>query len=247
MIRRNWRILVLALIITASLAYAARADGREIETWRVETTSQGPVYIHIPEDRDPEAGVLIYIHGHRSDKTTEWYVDSVWEKHDLSRKFDASGSKAILVAVASWTGKGQGVSWPNLGKLLKFLEARIGPIPYVHAMGHSGAWKNLGYWAERPKLDHLTLLDSTYGSLKQFRNFGKRGRMDIVVGKWGKPRSNSKVILKGLKFCKVALSVVASSECPVVFVEERVRHSNWAIDDHMVEFMRRGAALRASD
>ena len=71
--------------------------------------------------------------------------------------------------------------------------------------------------------------------------------MDIAVGKWGKPRSNSKVILKGLKFCKVALSLVATSECPVVFVEERIRHSNWAIDDHMIQFFIRGYALRSLD
>jgi hypothetical protein len=228
------------MFITAALVIEARAD-----TYNKD--KQGPVYIHIPKDRDPKAGVVIYVHGHRSDKTTDWYVDSVMKKHDLIRKFEASGSKAAFVVVATWDGKGRGVSWPDLGELVVHLRGTLGSIPYVHAIGHSGAWKNLGYWASSPHLDHLTLLDSTYGRLKAFRNFGKRGRLDIVVGKWGKPRSNSKVILKGLKFCKVALSVVSTSECPVVFVEERVRHSNWAIDDHMIEFMKRGAALRATD
>ena len=250
--RMNWKIAAVALIITGVLVAAARASVPEstvtfLPTTIREVTKKGPVYIHIPPDRDPKAGVLIYVHGHRSDFTTKWYVDSVWNKHDLPGKFDASKSKAVLVAVASWDGKKKGVSWPDLDVLVTKLERQLGPIPYVHAMGHSGAWKNLSQWSRSARLDHLTLLDSTYGGLKDFRNFGKVKRMDIAVGKWGKPRSNAKVVLKGLQFCAVRLKNVASSKCRVIAVEEKIRHSNWAIDNAMIEFMARGAVLRASD
>lgn len=235
----RWRIAVVAAVITVVLvvlAYKANADTRTM-------TENGPVYIVEPADRDPRAGVLIYVHGHRSDRTTDWYVDSVWKKHELSRKFKASGSKAVLVVVASWDGKGKGVEWPNLNKLVEYLETRLGPISHVHAMGHSGAWKNLSYWARQKRLDHLTLLDSTYGGLKAFRDFGKTKILDIAVGKWGKPRSNAKVVLKGLPSCKVRLKDVAQSRCRVIAVEEKIRHSDWAAGEAMIEFMRRGYAL----
>jgi hypothetical protein len=143
--------------------------------WRL-ATAKGPVHVWQPSGYDSAtAGVVVYVHGYYTN------VDNAWVQHALAEQFAASKANALFIVPEAPSASTDEVLWPRLGELLAAVEQGLGelafPDPDGHTVvvGHSGAWRTLGSWADEaiqgpkqepkqePKVDVFLLLDALYG------------------------------------------------------------------------------------
>lgn len=141
--------------------------------WRLQT-KKGPVHVWRPRGYDPAtAGTVIYVHGYYTN------VDGAWVQHALAEQFAASKLNALFIVPEAPSGGNEEVFWPVLSELLKEVERQLAGIkargPIV-AVGHSGAWRTLGSWAQDQdqdkngvKVDDFILLDALYGMDDKFQ------------------------------------------------------------------------------
>ncbi len=159
--------------------------------WRLET-DRGPVHVWVPPGYDgASAGIVIYVHGYRTD------VDHAWTEHHLAEQFLASKQNALFIAVGAPESYRERVSWPSLGRLLREVRRQTHlarPWGHVVAVGHSGAYRTILRWLDYRPLDHVVLLDGMYGHEEEFDDWmkeGNGGRRLILVGadtlRWTEP------------------------------------------------------------
>ncbi len=156
--------------------------------WRLQT-DKGPIHVWRPRGYDPtSAGTVLYVHGYYTN------VDGAWVQHALAEQFAASKLNALFIVPEAPSGGNEEVFWPVLSELLKEVERQLAGIkargPIV-AVGHSGAWRTLGSWAQEQdkdgaKVDDFILLDALYGMDDKFQAWlarqpsGEEPRMTLV-------------------------------------------------------------------
>jgi hypothetical protein len=127
--------------------------------WRFET-ARGVVHCWIPEDYDAAtAATVVFVHGYWID------VDTAWASYRLAEQFALAGINAMFIAAEAPSTKWEPLAWPSLADLLaavgNSVEAAM-PTQRLVAVGHSGAYRNLGAWLAHPALDTVILLDAAY-------------------------------------------------------------------------------------
>lgn len=122
---------------------------------------RGPVHVWIPAGYRADTGAtIVYVHGYYNN------VDTAWTGHQLPQQFAASSLNAIFVAPEAPIGNRSSVNYPDLGELLRLVEAQAG-VPrgaaLTVAIGHSGAFRTLETWLDEPLLDQIVMVDAMYG------------------------------------------------------------------------------------
>lgn len=153
------------------------AGGRH---WRIET-ERGPLHVWIPRGyHRPKAGMVVYIHGHR---TT---ADQAWKHHKLPQQFRKSRQNAMFVVPEAPINGTQPIHWPSLAKMKRAISRagiRMPDGPTV-VIGHSGAFRTIAKWVDHRVLAEVILLDALYGRQSQFLEFihkGKRAKHHKLV------------------------------------------------------------------
>jgi hypothetical protein len=169
----TWTVtLVVALLL--AWGGSGRADSTagnaagEGGYWRLDT-GNGPVHVWLPAGYDPDrAGVVVYVHGYRTD------ADRAWSEHFLAEQFGASGRNAVFIVPEAPTGPHRSRTWRRLGDLLDtvFEQTDLSrPGGELVAMGHSGAYRTLVSWLGYSELDTVISLDTMYGVERYFADW----------------------------------------------------------------------------
>lgn len=224
---------------------------------RLEHPTKGPVHVWFPRKYNPEDGITVFVHGFGVGKP--WYVDKAVTEFALGHKLDMTMNRAAMVAIASKSGKGEPVLWKDLDELTAFLsenvintKTRPWPFTRVHAIGHSGAYANIALWLGNEKLDHVTLLDSTYGKMNAFATWAaaEGNSLDVAVFKGTKTHKNALKILEKLPgfYTWQAIPDHEMSHidvCKVGYMPVRMAHMKW-VTEHgpMMFFLTRAQMIR---
>jgi hypothetical protein len=152
--------------------------------WRI-VTENGPVHVWIPPgyDRDT-AGVVYYLHGHKSS------ADDAWKNHHLSRQFKKSRQNAMFIVPEAQSSSREQVHWKAMSDLRKAISRRgrirvpDGPVVVI---GHSGAFGTLNKWLDNRNLEEVILLDALWAYERLFADFIHSGKRSadhkmIIVG-----------------------------------------------------------------
>lgn len=148
--------------------------------WRIES-ERGVVHVYAPPGYDARrAGLVVYVHGCRTD------VDRAWRDHHLREQFLASRQNALFVVPQAPASLDAPLRWESLQTLRDALaDARIQiPSGGVIAVGHSGAYRTIARWLSEPELSEIILLDGLYRDPAPFEAFAAaQGHKLILVGK----------------------------------------------------------------
>jgi hypothetical protein len=127
--------------------------------WRLDT-SRGAVHCWAPADYDAaSAATVVFVHGYWID------VDTAWASYRLAEQFALTGINALFIAPEAPSGKWAPIAWPSLTELVTTVGYGIDvamPTRRLVAVGHSGAYRNIGAWLASPALDTVVLLDAAY-------------------------------------------------------------------------------------
>lgn len=208
---------------------------------RLEHPTRGPVHIWVPDNYSPKCGATVFIHGFNLGSPVTWYVDSAVEEFDLAGKAERAHVGSMVIAIASRVGRGKPIHWPSFADLRTFVDDNSDDsIPeWVHVIGHSGGYANIALWLKEGEesIDHVSLLDATYG---QFDVFAKwiaepRRALDICVSKGTRTHRNAARILDDLPGYYIFLrGMDARQNSRVTYYPTRRSHMSWVIDDDVI-------------
>jgi hypothetical protein len=152
--------------------------------------------------RARDAALVIYVHGFYTD------ADKAWVTHRLPEQFEASGRNALFVAAAGRTAAGEPLPWPALPALLAAVtETAEMPAGPLVAVGHSGAYKEIGGWLAHPRLRTVLLLDGLYGLETELRHWLARPRHRMAL-------VSKDTAAAAERFCRRLSYAVTRPRCP---------------------------------
>ncbi len=244
----SWSARILLAIVLGGVVRAAPARAEPADTgtnlrpglvdeallggrhWRLEST-RGPIHVWVPPGYDgASAGIVIYVHGYRTD------VNHAWIDHHLAEQFLASKQNALFIAVGAPESYRERVSWPSLGRLLSEVRKQTHlarPWGHVVAIGHSGAYRTILCWLDYRPLDHVILLDGMYGHEDEFDAWMKRGRGQrklILVGadtlRWTEPFVREHPKARAFDFIPEHLADIpeARRKAPLLYLRSQFDH-----------------------
>jgi hypothetical protein len=126
----------------------------------------GAIHVWVPPGYHPDgAATVVYVHGYYTD------IDGAWTGHQLPEQFAMSAINALFIAPEAPNGSRQGIQYPDLGELVRYVEAKAGVVrgagPLV-VIGHSGGYRTLERWLDEPTLEEVILVDALYAELEPF-------------------------------------------------------------------------------
>jgi hypothetical protein len=129
--------------------------------WRL-WTDNGAVHVWIPPGyRASSAGIAVYVHGYYLN------ADEAWDQHQLAAQFAASGRNALFIVPEASSCDHEEPLWKELPALLETVrrlskvQPPSGPLLVI---AHSGGFRTVANWLDRPELQQVALLDGLYGA-----------------------------------------------------------------------------------
>ncbi len=194
-----------AKCLSASKSKVRKSKEWRGEHWRVKLP-QGVVHLWRPKNyRAKDAGVVVYVHGHRTS------ADVAWCDNRLPQKFAASGRNALFVVAEAQRSAEDEIPFPNLKVLLKqATDAANIPLPSspIVALTHSGGYRNVEAWLGHPRLQFIIFLDAFYGFEDEFWSWLQKKNSQIVIValstlRWAEPFVNERSFASILRRRKI--------------------------------------------
>ena len=218
---------------------------------RLEHPKNGPVHVFFPGGWSEDAGITIFVHGwDLKGRRDPWYADALIEDFGIERKVESSFNNSAFVVIESKVGKGKPIYWANIDDLYTLLNKnQITPHRRVHAIGHSGAFANIAMWLNDMALEHVSLLDATYGKYNDFASWSlgdEERALDIGVHKGSGTHKGAWNILKKLPDYHTYQKMPEDMGiCRTEYLVFPYSHMRWVEeDDVMIMILNRAQRIR---
>lgn len=208
---------------------------------RLEHPKKGPVHIWIPGDYAETCGATVFVHGFNRRTPVNWYVDRAIEDFDLVGKAERADVGSMVIAIASRVGRGKPIHWSSFADLRAFVDDNVdeGMPEWSHVIGHSGGYANIALWLKEGEasIDHVSLLDATYGQFDAFANWVAEPcrALDICVSKGARTQTNAARILDDLPgYYTFLQGIDARQDSRVTYYPARRSHMSWVVEDDVI-------------